>query len=701
MPKPPKINKPSPLAAKNQAPVRSTDWREILRACGYPTDVLVLDYESYFDKDYRMGRKRTDLSTIEFVKDKRYETLGLAIYRCIDGDESNDWYHGEQMTHTVLGALRKRFGQHLEGVTVVAQNAKYDLAVSAAHFDLYPRYFIDLLGLAKHWNARTKNGLDAIAKREKLSQEKGDTDEFLGCSNRVRFVLPKKKGRSKLIPAPVMVPPMNEEMKQKLATYALGDTQLEWEAFKLLLPRLSRPDVELPLIQHTIELFTKPSLHVDPPKGREIIREMEKELDQVCVRVGMSNEEISGNISFDAAMSQRLIEAGDDPSLYMKKNKKNQWVMAVAKTDDSREELLTHACKAVRELIEARIALKSWPTHITRVNRILDQAAANDDVLCIPLNYCGAHTLRFSGGERINLQNLGSRGHPLVSMIREIIIAADGRVLVIVDASQIEARVLAWIAGQWDLCEQFAKNVEVYARFASKVLGYPVRKPRKGGIEAVEEKHKWARNSVGKVGVLGCGYGMGANKAVGYSGGAIDIDTAKIIVQTYREENDQIVNFWHDMEGAFMYTARTGNPTELPRGVRFDQRPGCDIVMTMPCGREMKYHDVRIAQGKYGEQAEVFNHAEKCWEKTWGGTLTENVVQSMSRHILVEAMMRLERRGLKTAHHIHDELVMHVPQDQGEEALAAGIEELSRRPEWAPDCPLGAEGLVTARYGGH
>lgn len=292
--------------------------------------------------------------------------------------------------------------------------------------------------------------------------------------------------------------------------------------------------------------------------------------------------------------------------------------------------------------------------------------------------------------------------HPLVLQIRGLFVAPPGKVLAIADASAIEARVLAGQAGQYDLVEKFRNGKEIYCGFASKVLGYPVRKPRKsGGIPAIEQRMGWARNSIGKVGILGCGYGMGAAKAVDYAQGAITAEQAEKIVTTYRAENQAIVQFWKDIEKAFIYTAKYKRSTAL-RGLRFDSYPDVDVVITLPNGRELKYHSVRMSSGKFNnETAEVYNGMERKWEYTWGGALTENVIQAESRDILMEASIRAADRGIRTALRVHDELVAVVDADQGETALAIYIEELSRPPIWAPNFALAAEGKTSDRYGSH
>ncbi len=700
-------------------------WELVLRNAGYPTDVVVIDFETFFDDDFHMYNKgNSGVSTIEYVTDKRFEILSCAFTMMNSESLPSDYVNtfcqvGEDMVRTQIGALQKRYGDNLERCTLVIQNAHFDAMVLLHRYGIAAPYIVDLLGLARHWQSRIKNDLDSQADREDL-EEKGDTSQFRAMTFRTRYK--KAKGRKKGPKMPVQlkrsVP--GDDLTQKLAEYNVNDNLREWELFTIHLPRLSNPTVELQLMQHTIDLMLKPTIKVDFAKGAEIITAMEQMIadhlkavqiadrgldpytdDEATQRRAATHEEISGNTAFEGLLVRALQVAGDNPQRYYKPAKKG-YILALAKTDPEVKILQAHPDARVRALINARVAIRSWPTHISRVQRIMAQAAANGGYLPVPLKYHGAHTGRWSGGEKINLQNLGSRGHELITAIRHMLIAPEGHVLAIADASQIEARVLAWIAGQWDLCKQFANGEEIYCGFATKVLGWKVRKPLKKGtpgfIAPIEKRHSWARNAVGKVGVLGCGYGMGTDKIFDYAQGEVTLEQAEKIKKTYRDENREIVRFWHDIEKAFLYTAKYKRPCTLPRGLTFHSTPDCDVIITLPNGRELKYHKVRVEPGDRGDTLALWNAIEHKWEHIWGGHLTENVVQAMSRDILAEAFLRLEARGYHTGLHVHDEVVAVVRVEQGAAAVAAQVEELSRRPAWALECPLGAEGQLSPRY---
>ena len=682
----------------------------VLRESKFPDTVLLLDFETYYNTaDDKYSLK--SLSTIEFIKDPRFEAIGLG--RLIMAGEM-PFANYEQQTHFVCGPediereirwWQSMYGADLAGCTTVAMNSNFDMSILAHRYGVYPKFQIDVLALARAWDSRNINSLEALCERFGLPA-KGDTAQFEAMTYRSRII--RVPGRGKAPRQPKVLPVAVTEQELDLISYGKNDVMREWEMFTILLPKLSVPKIELRVQQHTTELFTKPVFMVDYAKAEAITAAMNAEIDKVIAgAIGTSDrKEISGDKSFATLLGAALATAGDTINNYQKSSPKvpGKMLLAIAKDDPAREALSKHPDAAVRSLMDARQALDSWPLHIARVERIKEQAKAGGDLLPVPLKYCGAHTGRWSGGEKINLQNLGARGHALIAMIRELLLACPGQELAIADLSAIEARVLAWIAGQADLVQQFRDQdadpnavTDVYTIFASKVLGWPVRTPKKkGGIPAIEARHKHGRNSIGKVGVLGCGYGMGAAKAEGYAKGAIDFPTAQAIVATYRAENRAITSFWRDVERSFSHTLRYNAVNELPRGLKFYMQ-GDAVIIELPCGRQLKYHEVRATE----EGLRVYNPVEHKWIHVWGGYLVENIVQAMSRNLLAEAIIDIEAMGIHIPLHCHDEVVGAVPKGTGAQALKRMIARLTVPPAWASDLPLNAEGLVTDCYGGH
>lgn len=679
-------------------------WLQVLHYVGYPREVVVLDFETYYDTDY--GLK--DLSIVEYVHDPRFEVLALARIICRDNyppyEQSVYVSHGETEVKNDLRWLCNTYGPNLQGCTVVAQNAPFDCGILRWVYGINPRWVIDTAALARHWDTRSRHSLDALVKRFGFP-EKGDTAQFKGFSYRPRWVKPTR-GKCRL---PYKAEPTaTEEWATKMNQYAANDAAREWEIFTTLLPRLSNPKTEIKLQEHTLQLFLHPRLKVDRDKGSKIIEEMFERMDQACGATGYTSDEISKDSSFEAALYNFLKAAGDDPARYQKPAKtKAGWKFAIAKDDIEREVLENHESEDVRNLMAARAATSSWPLHIGRVQRLINQSRPLDGYLPVPLKYHGAHTGRWSGDQKINLQNLGSRGDPLISSIRNMLVAAPGRTLVIADSAQIEARVVAWFAGESELLQAFENGDDVYCLFAEQVVGRPVRKPRPHDIEPVAKQLAHDRNIVGKPGVLGCGYGMGASK-LDSTYQLNDPDLAETIVQTYRNKYTNIVQFWHKLERVFAYVARFPHAPVQLAGRKLHlyarQDEDVDVVIRLPNGRELKYHKVRVKQEHGREVIEVYNAIENRWAHIWGGHLTENVVQAASRDVLAEAFLRFEAQATtqgidsRVALHVHDEIVADTDESVADKALQLALDCLVQRPEWAPDLPLDAEGCISERY---
>jgi DNA polymerase len=268
-------------------------------------------------------------------------------------------------------------------------------------------------------------------------------------------------------------------------------------------------------------------------------------------------------------------------------------------------------------------------------------------------------------------------------LLRSMLIAEDGHRLMFADYSAIEARVLAWIAGQTDLVETFRKGGDVYKEMASAIYNVNVENVTDG------------QRQVGKMAILGCGYGMGGKRFAeqcATMGINVDEDEAKRIVSVYREKNDRIAQYWRNSENEFV---------EMVKGAG---RVG-SVGLPLPSGRSLTYHNPRIIQretpwGAMRDTAQVdtLNSVTRQWvsQIIWGGLLTENVVQATARDLMATAMMALELKGYNVILSVHDEIICEVPDDFG--SLEEMIDIMTRCPSWADGCPINAEGKEGKRY---
>lgn len=500
---------------------------------------------------------------------------------------------------------------------------------------------------------------------------------------------------------PVRLPVMSARQERDLREYALHDAELEYELLTRMLPRFSRPEVEIPLQQHTVDMYLRPCLRLDVPRAQRIHKDMLHEVDKALDASGYPRIKVSGNLSFKRLLARSLDACGE--KLPVKRNKAGVEIPAVAKTDMAYDELLNHWNEPVRNLMAARVALKSWPTKAKRVQNLLKQTEANGGILPVPLHYYGAHTGRWSGGEGINLQNLGARGHVLDSEVRNLLLPPPGHKLIVVDAAAVEARGLAWLAGEAELMEQFRTGVDVYCAFASKMFPYPIRRVRPTDPPEVAATLNKGR-ACGKVGVLGGGYGMGAKKCqdygVGYGLSLSFTDAAKLI-NTYRSAHPKIVRFWKEIYDAFRWTHKTNRESTVgPLRLYADiTQESEDVVLVLPSGRELRYANVAEQMGDRGIELICYSQRTKTWTKIYGGYLTENIVQALCRDLLADAVLALESSGIRVPLTVHDEIVAISPDAEASAVLDRVVAAMSASPSWAPALPLDATGQVMDYYG--
>ena len=284
----------------------------------------------------------------------------------------------------------------------------------------------------------------------------------------------------------------------------------------------------------------------------------------------------------------------------------------------------------------------------------------------------------------------------LSELIRTAFIAKPGCTFHVCDFSAIEARVIAWIAGENWVLDVFRKGGDIYCATASQMFGVPVEKH--GANAELRQK--------GKIAVLALGYGggIGALENMGGSKMGLTEREEKEIIQKWRDANPRIVKFWATVEAAAMKALKTGESTTIHRGIEVAKRWGM-LTITLPSGRIVCYPRARIGT-EYGDswrgdheiiEYEGLNQTTKKWEaiRTYGGKLTENIVQSVARDILGIVILRAEDAGLKIVFHIHDEIIVEAEPGQTLEDVTAIF---SQPIDWCKDLPLKGAGYTTPYY---
>ena len=284
----------------------------------------------------------------------------------------------------------------------------------------------------------------------------------------------------------------------------------------------------------------------------------------------------------------------------------------------------------------------------------------------------------------------------LSELIRTAFIASPGHILHVCDFSAIEARVIAWIAGEGWVLDVFRNGGDIYCATASQMFGVPVEK---------HGKNSHLRQK-GKISVLALGYGGGiaALEAMGGSRLGLSEYEERQTVRLWREANPHIVRLWAIVEKAAIAAIKTGNAVTIHRGITVGYRWGM-LLITLPSGRTICYPRARVGKeyddGWRGDheviEYEGLKQVTKKWEtlRTYGGKLVENIVQATARDILGIVMLRARREKLPIVFHVHDEIIVEAPIDRP----LADVEALFSEPiDWCRDLPLKGAGYSTPYY---
>ena len=601
--------------------------------------IINVDFETFYDKAFSLSKMTTE----EYIRDELFEVIGVAV-KVDDGE--TQWFSG----------TKKKTSEWLDqfpwdNSVAIAHNAMFDMAILNWHFDIRPKRIADTLSMARAIDGPDAgNSLAKLAERHGLGVKGNEVVNALG------------KGRLDFTP---------EELA-RYGEYCINDVELTSQLFRKLAAGF--PLVELRLIDLTIRMFTEPVLELD--KGMLAmhlfgVREKKEKLLAAARATGKQ-----GVLMSNPQLAELLSRLGvDAPKKISATTGKETW--AFGKTDEGFKALLDHSHPAVQAIVAARLGVKSTLEE-TRTERFIN--ISERGTLPVPLRYYAAHTGRFGGDDKINMQNI-----PRKSTLKKAILAPKGYVIVDCDSSQIEARTLAWLAGQDDLVDAFDKGEDVYRIMASAIYG-----KRAEEISADER-------FVGKTTILGAGYGMGGRKfqaQLKTFGVEMEEEECDRIIRVYRETYESIPELWAQGDAA-LRTLKDAEQT-APFG-----RP--DVVMVdttgiqLPNGMYIRYANLRLDGGR------LFYDTKRgravIPKSIWGGAMTENICQALARIIVAEQMLMIARR-YKVAMTVHDSVVAVVPEAEAGEARAFVEACMRIRPKWALGLPLNCESKIGASYGG-
>lgn len=645
--------------------------------------VMVLDFETVWcKKSYSI----TSMTTEQYIRDSRFKAWGVG-WKYLDEKGPATW-----VTHTGL----TDFFNSIDWSTtaVLAHNAQFDVSILSWVYGHIPCFILDSLSMG-----RALRGVEVGNSLAKLALSFGlpPKGEALHSTNGYFDSLPI-------------------EVEAELAEYCKHDVYLCEEVYKRFLPGF--PTKELRLVDMTLRMFVDPQLRLDPYMLKEAIASEKVKREGLLAALKIAEKDLASNAKFAEVLRALSVE----PPMKVSKVT-GKPAFAFAKSDAMFQALMNHDNEDIALLCEARLAVKSTLER-TRAQRFLD--IAQRGALPVPLDYYRAHTGRWaaSKGSGLNLQNL-KRG----SFLRRSIMAPEGKSIVVCDLSQIEPRVLAWLAGYKELLQIFASGQDAYATFGAQMFGIP-------GM--TKESHPTLRQSA-KAALLGAGYGLGWNSfaaqlLTGFLGAppirydaafakllgvtkkdmldfmsyapnvekalaiprmcsddeiVVHCVAAKKIIDVYRSAADSVKRLWGMCDDLIVHSLAGGK--EFSHKC-LDFRKGRIIL---PNGMALRYPDL---QGNPDEKGRVQWTYGELKKKLYGGKLVENIVQAVARCVMTDGMLRIQKR-YPCVLTVHDEAVALIPDAEVEEAEAWVLAQMVKEPRYMPGIPLSAETGTGKRYG--
>jgi len=658
--------------------------------------VLVIDFETAWSSKAARPLTLKQQTTEEYIRDTRFKAWGLCCKE-LGSSSPAIWVSRSNLPGFFSAVDWSR-------TAVLAHNAQFDIAIMEWHYDAHPAFIFDSLSMA-----RALRGVEVGNSLAKLAQEFGLPAKGTAVSS--------TDGIMDALPA---------EIEHELAVYCEHDVFLCEEIFKRLVDGYPRKELEL--IDITIKMFTRPRLELDSSMLEKALEEEKKTREELLARLNVTDSDLASNDKFAAVLQAMGIPA---PTKAKKPTKKTPHpkgtLFAFAKTDAVFQSMLNGDNEDVALLCEARLKVKSTQAR-TRAQRFLD--ISRRGALPVPLNYFGTLSMRWSAskGSSLNMQNL-KRG----SFLRKSIMAPHGYQCVVSDLSQIEPRVLAYMAGYEDLLAIFRSGRDAYAEFGATMFNIP-------GM--TKESHSLLRQS-SKSALLGCGYYLGwasfaqqlltgflgappvrydmkfakmlgvakeeaAKFAMGRGGEdrmkrmaeiphacsedelLVHCVCAKHIIDTYRRASKPIVDHWGVLQELIESSLYAGETHKL-KCMRFEKEQ-----IVLPNGMALRYPDLRFEQTPNGKE---WTYASGSMRKTLhAGVLAENTTSALSRVVMTDGLLRLSAR-YPISLTVHDEIVCIVPDAEVAEACVWVQAQMLKEPPCMPGIPIDAVTGHHQRYG--
>ena len=596
------------------------------------TTKIYLDFETYYDVQLSLSK----MSTVQYINHPDFKVWGVGI-KVEDGP--TEWYNEEE-TPEILSQI------DWDNTAVVCHNTLFDAYILTQYYGYKPAFYYDTAAMSRGLYPNMSASLANAVRRQFPNDETMRKGEELVNAKGVRDLDP--------------------ELDAQIGGYCIQDVDLTYALFQDYITLY--PDKELRIIDLTVRMFVEPKLMLDRGLLTTYKEEIATRTEQAIQASGTTREVLASQVKFKEHLESLGITVPTKKSPTTGKQ-----IPAFGKNDSAYIQM----CNMYPEhnnIWEAREFVKSRIEE-TRAQRFIDSTNP-DGTFSVPLRYYAAHTGRFGGSDKINLQNL-----PRGSTLRRAIMAPEGQRLYIADLSNIEARMLAWLSKEHDLVEAFRTGRDVYCEFASQIYGRTITKDDK------------LERYVGKTAILGLGYGMGADKfkqTLKTGSPSVDVSdsVAQQIVMQYRGMYPNVPRLWSGMKDALFQMI---NPRSV--GMMYGPLTIKMRALELPNGMALNYPSLRFEAGQF-----IYN-TDRDYVRTHGPRVTENVVQALSRLVITDQMLDIQSLPqVDIVLQVHDEIIA-IGSKQDSDATMNQILEIMRTPpEWCDDLPLDAEGGVSKVY---
>ena len=615
--------------------------------------LVTLDFETYYD----VGFSLSGLTTEEYIKDERFQVIGVSIK--LDQGEAK-WYTGDQVREALDDIDWKNSA-------LLCHNTQFDGAILSFRYNIIPGLYLDTLCMA-----RAIHGVDV-----------GGSLAFL-----VEKYNLGRKGTEVVDAKGKRLKDFTSQDLAQYGEYCKNDTELTHKLFQILAPDF--PENEVKLIDLTLRMYTEPVLEVDDALLQDRLDDIQSEKSQLLQglmkRLECDTEEcVRAKLASNKQFAELLIELGITPPTKISPTTDKE-TYALAKGDTGFLELTEHEDPFIQELCRVRLGTKSTIEE-SRIERFIGIGSRNKGKLPIPLKYYGAHTGRWAGSDKVNFQNLPARDKKKKAL-KNAIIPPDGYKVINADSSQIEARVLVWLAGQNDVVQWYKEERDVYCEFASTVYERPITKANK------------TERAVGKTCILGLGYGTGWAKLQQTlkmaAGVELDERECKRLVSVYRNINSKVIDLWRECEEALRDIASWPEGKQpYPIG-QHNALYATPQGIKLPNGLYIKYPgltwDTSEAKSKF------IYKSRRGFISIWGGSVVENVVQALARIIIGDQMLKINEK-YRPVLTVHDAVVNVISEVEIDNAMEYIIGTMSTPPDWATGLPVACEAHFGDSYG--